>query len=816
MTHSIESFVIPAGVDSTWVANRSGSYQLQSTDQFQITANLGEPYGIRVVNDEKPSVIIERDLDRFTYTPQARVPLKMLVQDDLRLHWVQLRYRIVDQFIEGDPIDLFRDNEAALTTNRIFSDHFAHAPDQREIDAVWDLATIRELKPETKVTLYVVAADYKPQQYQTEHIQLRLVSKDDLLLSVESKNANVASQLEAVAQSQQRAFDRAVTLRHNLMDKQFEPPVERVLETLATNQRRIQQRLFDQSQSIAQKIGDLIRQLEMNRLNETELHDQLSHLNSTLRELDETTSSQVADQLQQFSVADAIDLETSSRESVIDALQSLAELQQHIIDTVRESTSSLVQWDDFRQFMRDVENTIRQQEMISAGTDRLRQDTLGKDRSSLTEQENDSLQDLARDQQTLTRQVQSLLADMQLASNGLDSSEVTTARRLRNSVQAANAHQLTRHMLQSSESLSENQLGKARRLQSQTQAGLASVLSALSDTSINRSDLLAQQQQAMSELQSIQRQLAQLEFNQMERAAASIDAKRHIHDSTNQLANQLDQMQARSAGQYLDNATERIAESMQHDSSGDNQSSLDSLTQAGHQMSQAKQALAEALKTARAKLARQRQLRLQQDVAFARDEQRSINARTERFATDKGTSDWSRAQRAQIRLLSNAQRVLHDSIDQLRQDYEMSGAFLLATAHAMTAMHRSARNLNKADTTPATLTFQTDALQRLQQMVQSLNIDRSEPEELTSSTQNENEPSRPEEAITLHDMTQLKLLRLMQKSLNEKTFTLRSEEPGSRTTDWHKAQRELAIEQGELADSLVRINEIITARSESP
>jgi len=133
------------------------------------------PKEFLTVNDRPPTISLEQPAGNIFVTPDAVVPLRVLVKDDIAIHTIQLRYAPSDRAKQNDQsqraIELYSGPDKAPKTNIGDLHATAEPADTRLIEYRWDLARLESLEPGMSIELLVVQATTR-----SKRRKVRLVS----------------------------------------------------------------------------------------------------------------------------------------------------------------------------------------------------------------------------------------------------------------------------------------------------------------------------------------------------------------------------------------------------------------------------------------------------------------------------------------------------------------------------------------------------------------------------------------------------------------------------------------------------------------
>lgn len=252
-------------------SDRTLSFSLLDTDG--VTNRGPIQLALTAVPDEPPQVDVRIEGIGSAITPQARLPLSGKVEDDYGVDRIWLEHTIDDD----DP----RESELASPAGR----------SEFDVALPFEVAPL-ELEPGQKLLLGVKAADNRappaadePNVAQGERFLLDVVTPDQLLALLETRELNLRQRFETIIQEVIDTRDSLVELRKPPGEK-TKPPVEGEPETAADDpsQRNLlrveraeqnNQKNAEETRGVAAAFDDIRAELVNNRVDTEELRIRL-------------------------------------------------------------------------------------------------------------------------------------------------------------------------------------------------------------------------------------------------------------------------------------------------------------------------------------------------------------------------------------------------------------------------------------------------------------------------------------------------------------------------------------------------------------
>lgn len=470
---------VPADSRGAWVLERSGSYGFRLTDCHGISSGEDVRWEIRVVLDAPPTVVLEEPIagaEPFV-APDAEIPLAVLASDDLAIQRVDLCFTRSDRPSDS-PVKQRLYAGPAKADGAKPSGGLDHAaPDRRAVRTVWKLDALK-LAPGSEVAFWIEAADYKPQTAKSEVRRLSVVTRDDLVRRLASRQAEILAELGRVLALQRHAREQVTALERRAVERSRleQPDVDRLRGT-ELHQRQIERSLASRAEGIPARILRLLADLERNKLSQPGMKQRMESILSTLERLAAAELPAAGRELTAaFKTAQA-QLESQAAQipatAVHDSLASAGKHQDAIIAALEQMTDALGRANRLREFSGDLDQLARDQDALAARTGELARRTLAKQLKDLSPQEAADLADAARRQAEIAERLERIEQAMDQALQGAGDDPAAAA--VSEGLRRAQELELIMPIRSASEQIQRNQLGQAAENQRRAGEGLREI-----------------------------------------------------------------------------------------------------------------------------------------------------------------------------------------------------------------------------------------------------------------------------------------------------------------------------------------------------
>jgi len=874
VTFDKSSFKLTRNAAKPWTVAKSGVYWLEATSATGVTTGKQQRWQLRATADQPPAVSLDKPASTLFVTAGSMVPLSAKVTDDLALQNTTLQYRLQEEGSGTSSIELWRDKPAAETrapvtavktrsidyqwdlakltglTPGVRLRFFVSAEDYRPqtgSSTERELAIITRAELEDRIAQrqgyllsQLAGALEKQKETRTQTRALEIQMND-----VGKLAAADVDQLQS-AELNQRQVQRQL----NLDDDSIENQAAALLEDLKNNRidnpdsKRRMQTLLDVVKGLgAEQLPGINRQLTaaMKTARDSASKAAANDQTDTKPEEDQPPEDQPSDEGKPSDEEQPGDTAISKpapkfpvNPATTKAVAAAGARQDETIDKLKTLVDSLAKWDNYRRIGREVNQIRRNQEKVAAETSRQREQVEGKTTSELTPQQRADLKKIAQQQLELARNFDKLQNRMDQMQQQLAGSDPLAAETIADALDAARRTGLSGQMRKSGRELQKNRVGQSADTQKQIDRKLQDVLDVLANRREHELDRrLRKLQEAASQLGEVQQKQRSLR-KQMEAAAGNANQEekqrelkrlaaeqKQLAETARRLARQLERLQAEDASHAMQQAAGSMESAAQQGEQGDSAQADKEQEKSELELENAAQQIQQKQKQTEKDLFDEQMTRLKQSIEGMVQRQQGVVAETQRLEELRDdNSALSRAQRAGVAALAIQQRGLAGEALDFAQQVAQAQAFELALRGAAREMTRAASQLDRGETGAATLQAEAVALARLQQLLQALNP----PEDPEAQPQPQQPPGGQGGAggeqngsdDGISRIAELNLLKLLQEEINRRTTALEKtrNKAGELPPAQQQEQDDLAVEQGQLAELLLKLSAPTTSNPE--
>lgn len=815
-----------AGPASQWTLNESGLYRLILTGEDGVEGGRNDRYQLDVSPDAAPRISVERPEANTFATADAQLPIHATVSDDLAIARIELRWSRSDQSDVGEQvITLYEGPPAAALRSATAKE----AGEKREVDYLWDLKALEAIPAGASLLLSVAASDYRPQQEQSPPRRIAIITTDQLEDRIVQRQTFLLGQLAEALTIQREARSQTKALQIQFDQTGKLAPTDVVdLQSAELNQRRVDRLLAGEHDGVLTQIDALLDMARQNRLDNPDLERRIGDLGKAIRQITTNELPAIGRDLLTGLKAGQTAMHASGdqpvsgvevaevQQSVDDAAQN----QERVIQRLEKLLGDLSQWDSYRRFARQVSSLRSDQQTIAQQTAELRTQTLSKTLQELTAQQRADLSKLGQRQSELARRLEQMLSRMDQMQSEL-SDDPVASQTLGDAVELARSEGISGRMRQASRQIEENQLGQASGQQQQLTEKLDELLDTLTGRREHQLERrLEQLNEAAAELQGLRQRANQLHDDlsaalqnpdeaEKRRQLQRLEAQRQEQQQEmERLGRKLKRLQAEQAAESVANAAEHSQRSGEAAGQGDQQQQREQGDLAEEDLARAEDELQRRIQQVERDLLEEQLARLEQSLEGMVVQQQDINEETLRLdRLRQQNGKLTHGQLASVGALAQQQRALLAEAGDFAEKIEAAEVFHLALTGAMTEMADAAQRLENVQIGERTQTAEARALQRLEQLVEAMKPD--EPDDTPEGGAGSGSGGgQTQSADGIRSVAQLKLIRLMQHSLQEQTRKL---EEIRATRDWTDEEQaevaELAQEQGRLAELLLKLSQ---------
>ncbi len=827
------SFSIDANAAEPWILSPANSYHFEFTSAEGITGGTETHYELSVVPDRPAAVVVEQPADNLLVTPNAVLPLRALVKDDLAVHTIELKYLASNASEAGEKsISLFAGpaQVAAAKVNPLSQGNLPGA--SQLVEFQWNLAEVPGLEPGVTLTWHVAAEDYRPQVGLSSAQRVVIITREQFEDRVAQRQSAILMQLQEVLRQQQAARSGLTGIETQLDSVgRLEKQDLDQLQSVELQQRQVQRGLTSETDGLLAQVQALLAELAHNQADSPDVTRRMTQLATEIKRLGTEPLPVVARELTSGLKIVRNDLDEPGREpqreATANALATAGGAQDEVIASLEALLGELSEWENYRRFAREVSRLRSDQEALRRETQAAQPQTLGKNLRDLASTEVAALRRLGQRQTELSRQFDKLVGRMGTLESQLSESQPLAAEAIADAIAAAKRLAISSQMLETSREIERNQLGSAGQQQEEVADSLAQLLDILSNrTEHELGRRLKQLRAAATELTEVQRQLERLarQARAASEQAEPTERQRQLERLTKEhnrlaeeaerLARRLERLEANEAGASVSQGGDKIGEAGQSSQQGNGQKTLEDLAQGKQNLDEAQRQLQQKIAQTEQDLFFEQVAKLEQAIEGLVKRQQAVIDETVRLENLKSTQDgeWTPSQRTSVGSLTAQQRDLLTETTAFAQKLASAEAFSLALAGSVREMTRAAARLERLLTDTETQTAEQVAVTRLSQLLEALQPEPppdTPPEQEPGGSGGGGQPPGMPPGDALHLLAELKLLKLMQAEINRRTKELEVlQQSGTELTpDQQQELADLATEQGQLADLALNLGE---------
>lgn len=651
---------VPAEGQAPVVIERSVACWFELVDREGLRGGQDHRWQLRAIEDHAPVVVLERPSEDLFVTPQAVVPLRAVVKDDLAVARIELLFQPPGSLPPGEqPLEkasaqvfqpaagqasppageqpsepasaqapqaeppasspvrvlLYRGPDQPPAPPAEIARHWTARTSwpgvQQPVDYRWDLAAL-ELAPGSQMEFQVCAADYSPQEGRSPPRRLMIITPEELQDRMAARQARLLALLDRAVEAQRTVRTEVASLAIRLEETARLDAAELDrLQAAALNQRQVHRSLTDPGEGALVEIRALLADLDNNRIDSPDIRRYMEQLAQQLGHLDRGELTPAEQELTAAVKAAQIALEQASA-AVPGALpRALAAARGHQ-DAVLEKLAALLeqlrQWDGFRRFHREVGHLLRAEQALAERTGALAQRTLAQELGDLTPAQRADLRIAAEEQLGLALRLEVLQQQMDQAQTELEAADPLAAQTVADALDAARQLAISAAMRACAADIQENRLARATGAQGEVIDQLRELLDILANRRQHELDRrLSKLRQAEAELAELHvRQLGLCHDIEQNRAQDPSplrrDWLRRLGTQQDELRQQAERLARRLQGLMADRAAAAIAQAAAAMASGARAAAGGDVPGAARGAGEAEQALAQARRELAARL----------------------------------------------------------------------------------------------------------------------------------------------------------------------------------------------------------------------
>src|SRR5579883_155735 len=486
------------------------------------------------------------------------------------------------------------------------------------------------------------------------------------------------------------------------------------------------------------------------------------------------------------------------------ALAEARKAQEEVEKTLNDLLARRLEpWTSSHEIKGEANRLLEEQKRVQAAVEKLeKEDTVGKSRNELKPAQQAELDNLKESQEKLAERTGQLLGKMERVATEREAKDAETAQELHEAFKQAQQDNIVEKMNEARENIGQNKLNDAHGKQQESVNALKKLVKNLEDRREAELDRLTKKlREKEKELDELVKE--QEELRKKIREAGKIGDKaqreeelkrlarrqKELREKTKDMVEKLTRMRASRAAAALSQAGEQMEGAGQQMESGEQgedeqEETLERLTEAQRELQRAR-------KEAEEELGREQISRLADLIRLLKERQDTLSADTSRFQENiQRKGSWTRALRSDFIRKADAQGGLGADTKELAEK-RLSKApvfsrLMRRASEAMTAASDRMNTVAKEPVNPKELPdSETERLQnlaqrRLTQVVDALKEAAEKMEQARGGgggEDGEEEAKSGPPSDGIPPVAQLKLLRDLQKDINQRTEAFKKEHP---------------------------------------
>jgi hypothetical protein len=841
----------------------NGSWWLVLQDRQGFENPDATRYDLRISADHVPDVTIEEPAADMLVTAVAKVPLRVLVRDDIGIRSAWLAFKpsyqstrqptFVDGVIvepeQGDDLsesgvprgdlDLVKNSAGDPASDSVESTSVEAnepgrlplfdsdvRPDQIRPELVWDLAP-HAWESGTQIVIHAQASDWY--DLGDAHVgtsnprTLIIVSEEEKRAELTDRQAALLLDLERATTTLESAYQNTNELKLQLAEAGSLRPEDRdVLKRVELDQRQVESRLIGRSGSLQEEA----RAIQQERLdNAVEDAESESLLDSLAGELDFFRNDAFPKIEQKLTEARKLSLSAKQpnarrTKQLKEALDSVSNDQKDAIRSLRGMLSDLSQWRNERNLNADLRGLTSDQQELTQATAEVGQRTLTRSQAELTDQERADLAKLSARQQQVADDVDAFRERLKETIEQAVTTQPDVAEAFQKALDTIEESGLSGEMRQAGNDLNRNRVGDAVSAQQKIIETMRKIQNELDQRDVTDTETLIKKLEEGRQDLAAARSLQEMLQKKVE-AASNIENPKQREQQLEQLRREqqklrealeetlrrLERLQS-SAASPAGRAAEQMRDAESELSNGDPEAALERIEETLDDLEQAERELAADQKEVEEQLAREQLEKLADQLKSLLARQQATIGETQRLQFEfEAAGRWTRARLKSLRNLTESQQNLMDETSAAADNVGSVEIVALSLRGAIRYMQRAIERLNDRNTSAATVDVQQLVVRRFEELLKALADDDSVsgPEgQPPGESQEDGQQSGPEgDIVTL--IAQLKVIRSLQLDLAERYREVRgrtAQDAELAETDQEEL-RSIAEEQELIAD-LVR------------
>ncbi len=672
--------------EEQWLIAGSGAYHLELTDLDGVVGQEPEEWSIQALPDEPPEARLKVRGASTYATPEAELALEATAEDDWDLQDLGVEARAIAA-----------DGAAQVTSSpdrqwpaapRTSEEIPPTEPSSGALSTVMRLADVPGAVPGATLSLAAVAHDRRPNEGRSAPLKLAIVTREEFLARFEAEMAKALADLRRIHALQETAQQRLAGATS--------PGAQRAaagLAAAARDQGIVRRQLVDGPQSVFERAAGLSEVLGANGLADSEAGRRLEEVTETIASLETKLLPGLA--ADTVAVAREVSLDPASLRAP--RLAEIQGRQQAVLDALGPLVGALQGWELLQQLAAQLAAVAEEERIMSAASAELAPATLGRAREELSVVEAGQLDHRTAEQRRLSRRFATLEQRLAGLSSELPASDAPLLERVEAALAQAASFAIGPRMQAAAADLEVNRPGRAAEAQLQAADHLDALVDTLRGVRPAADDAAIK---SLAELQARQAELAA-------QMAAAANAQQLAALAQRQAALQKSlQAQANALSNAAAPAAAAASQAM----------SVAAQAARANQAKPAAEAAKKAAEQLQAAANSQQPPNANEDLA-AKLRARALELRdAEQRLLDRTRS----ADATQALPLANDQAQLRGQVDGLSQASGKAPVVQYSLNQVSAAMARAVDLLERSDRGASTQQAQSEAIERLTQLADSL------------------------------------------------------------------------------------------------
>lgn len=751
------------------------SVQLETTFDGEHFANRdADTYRIDVSPDRAPDVQVVSPAPILEVTPDADVTVAAETRDDFGFR----RFEIVplDDLAAFEPIDLMPVAQPAATDNGV----------SLTATYVWPLSPMQ--LPEGAVLAWAVEvedtfefAGVRHPPVQSRTCRLRIISQETLLQRTAESSRDLARRLAGIR-------DEQATLRKTLGDT-----LDELNDTDLSQARKMddvraagaqQRRFAARTRRVAQSFDELVDLLNRNRSTDDNVREQLQRVQERLQRIADGPMNDASDAIDAIPQADDDDARTAARQDVEDA-------QEIAVAALDQLLGELEQWGDVQDVLRNTQRLLDRQQELRRTTARVTGKTLGRDADALDDEDKADLTARATEQDRLAEDVGKLLNELPKLAERLRGDDASAAESLSRAEQAARAGAVAERMRAAANAIRDNRGAQAEGEQQAAERAIAEMIAGMERKQDRMLAELGKKIEAAERtaLDLIREQQNLLDANISSRQSTNADEEYAAQATAQDVLSRRTQVFARgladsaetlAAAAVTKKAVRSQRSAARHLEGGNGASAEPEQASALASLNAALDALREARKQAEQALAARSLVAFREDLVDLRDRETAVGDEADALLQARGDAKrWPRKMIRDLRRVGKMQTDLADDATTVRERVAKTVVYDFAMEEIVADMRETGEQIADRELDDASRRNIDAIVAQIDRLIDAL-LDKDQPPDDDQFAADGGGGGgagggQQKDRGPVPTMAELRLLRMLQVGVNEKTKTLAGE-----------------------------------------